>query len=324
MGMLIPTTILATRIGQSLQETAGLFDVNYYDPKYEKIAGKADASGRSLKDKDEKFDRFADAYRAHTPMKESFGDLRLLDWDVYDNNSAEVNRRIVEVIEKNFQQAHPSILAFQGMRKNVLEKVMKYLSTNPAHYGILNTEKTEKNALIYAALYLPIIYDKLVLELVKSGYFKKPDNDIYGSYAIFRDQRNGKRFLVANMDVFTVEESVLEGEVFKIVKDVTGTREIGSLPAILMGGIGKSTKNVKNILDIRFINTLDKDKNNESFFKTTAHGRNGNNDNKQRDFILIREDNNIFTINLSRILTVKLTDIGQHYPIESILSYKKV
>merc|ERR1712080_403966 len=110
-------------------------------------------------------------------------------------------------------------------------------------------------------------------------------------------------FVFVNIDDYSSFANAVELKFINIERDIRRNFPKRT-PIVIAGGIGFETARIKKAERV-YRNTIEEDSDNELLFKTTVHGGNGNNDDKQRDFILLK-DTVLFTVVYSRILSGNL------------------
>ena len=302
----------------------GFFNITPYDPIIE-FAKKGKEKGSINIDLDKIYNnnnnlllvgQGSHEYKASPYM----GDLSLLTFNVYDENKIEKMKRIYDSVESLFQRAHPTIFALQGVREPILKRITQ---TTAAHYGVINTDKFQVDALKADKIFVPIFYDKEMLINISAGYFFRGGTETpYASYGHFRYKADSTGFVIINADIVSDAAETNQIQYFKIIKDMNEAEAFANIPIFILGGIGNVTPEIKKTFRLTFNNLVSNDTNSSLFLPTTVHGGVDNDDGLQRDFILLRDMDRVFRLNYARILS-RLIKSAQHYPIHSILTISK-
>lgn len=251
-----------------------------------------------------------------------FGDISVITLNLYRSILSEQETiQSANNIRTLLDEVHPTFLCLQGIDDTLLKRLSNRLKDNK-HYGMAVFDKYDIDMLTGQRNYFPIIYDQTLILIKNSGYFEanpsKPAK--YGSFIEVKDKRKPEavNFTVINVDMYSSFNDVVSAEFSNIVSDINGFREVENRPVIMAGTMGTVPENVKKMISKTYKNTLNGDKNNELIPKTTLHAG-GQEDNIQRDFILLRDLRSDFKLNYSRILREFLA--SDHYPVHSIFSY---
>lgn len=251
-----------------------------------------------------------------------FGDISIITLNMYRSVLSEQetiqsanNVRII------LDEAHPTFLCLQGVDDSLLKRIASRMKDNK-HYGLSVFDKYDIDMLNGQRNYFPIIYDQSIAKIVNSGYFDSDPrkSSRYGSFIEIKDKRkpDSLNFTVVNVDIYSSFNDVVSAEFSNIVSDINSFKEVEQKPVLFVGTLGTVPNNVADLIETTFKNTIDGDSNNINIPKTTLHSGDQE-DHIQRDFILLRDLKNEFTLNYARILRDFLA--SDHYPVHAIFSY---
>lgn len=266
---------------------------------------------------------FRDHYLAEDDNFKKFGDISIMTLNLFREIVADHETlQSAENVRTILDEAHPTFLCLQGVDESLLTRINGKLNGNN-HYKMATYEKYDVEMLSGQKSYLPIIYDESLVFIHNSGYFESepPHQMRYGSYIEVKDKRKPMEkttFTVINVDMYSSFNDVVSAQFSNVVSDINGFKEVEHLPVFIVGGMGTLPPNVKEMMKT-YKNSIDVDANNKDIPKTTVHAG-GQDDNIQRDFILLRDTHGMFELNYSRILREFLA--SDHYPVHAIYSYK--
>ncbi|KAF7683855.1 hypothetical protein TCON_0948 [Astathelohania contejeani] len=256
------------------------------------------------------------------PDINTFGDLSILTVNLYRKVPEKTeNEIILKSIITMINNIHPTIFGLQGVSSYLL-KIIQRDFTKGTHYGIANFDRSTVDLMTGQHLYLPIIYDINMISVLKSGYFETnaKKNIIYGSWIFIQDTRMAQKYTIINIDLVSTFTDVVSAEIANIISDIIEDKEISNNPVLLIGGIGTTPVNLKELMKSKkLMNLIKMDKNNSGFAASTIINVHG----PQRDFILLRDLRNLLEINYARIL-INTPILSDHKPVHAILSIKKV
>ncbi|EJW02563.1 hypothetical protein EDEG_03031 [Edhazardia aedis USNM 41457] len=279
-----------------------------------------------------------------------FGDISVVSFNMF---TEEIKDTDVQAVVDLINNTHPTILSLQGVRKPTLDDISRRLRVF-GHYGIVNYENGSRDAITGDMIYLPIIYDSRIVKIKKSDYITTSGKkqSLYASYALITDERlsgdSEKKgddilgadvsYVVVNADLYSSFPEMVSAMFFNIISDIADAK-LNTKPIFFTGNMGITPDLVKDMMKISYKNLIDVDSNNKTLMKTTDH-TNGNDDNIQRDFILLRDVSYedgigmklskgkeekalepVFKLNYARILN-KFTSMNR-YPVHAILSLKQ-
>ncbi|ORD93537.1 Y792 [Enterospora canceri] len=166
----------------------------------------------------------------------------------------------------------------------------------------------------------PIFYDKHVVELIKEGSFTPfhLKEHAYATFAVLRMKTNPDMiFTVVNADLYSGNEKHIEKQMYNMIKHINDG-SYGKHPLFFLGMINEQTTLVRSLVKNSMNNAVALDTNNTTLSKTTFHNFGRLDDGKQRDFILLKDDEKKFKLNYARILS-KLERVDlTHYPVYAI------
>lgn len=259
-----------------------------------------------------------DEHVVDQPPEDRYGDINLLTLNLSSTISTEeMNQQSTLTVKQVLDHAHPSVFTLQGIREPLMARLKKVMNT---HYKMVNDDMFTKDALSAANYYFPIIIDTKIFHVKQSGYIKNSKGVIYASFVVLKDFKRDKVSTVINMDLFSTFRGVVEGQFANILSDIKGSKEIRSHPVFFSGGMGALSEQINILLSSGYKNLIFQDSHNLDLDKTTVHGKVEHSDNIQRDFIILRDPKSVFTLNYARILSNNFP-VGEHYPIQAILSY---
>lgn len=251
------------------------------------------------------------------PPSDRFGDINLMTLNLATSiSTTAMNQDAFQIIKEVLDQSHPTVFALQGIRESLMSSLRKLVNS---HYKIYTDDIFTTDNLSAAGYFLPIIIDTKIYKVKKQGYIKNSFGVVYASYVEVEDLKYQKKATFINIDMYSTFKSMVEGEFFNIITDIKGSKEIASNPVFFMGGIGTLSGEIKTLLQSGYKNLVDHDKHNSDLDSTTVHGKVEHSDGVQRDFIILRDPKGKFTLNYARILSK--FPIGEHYPIQGILSF---
>lgn len=252
-----------------------------------------------------------------------FGDISIITLNLFRDIVADYETlQSAENIRTLLDEAHPTFLCLQGIDDSLLTRINGKLSDHN-HYQMATFDKYDVEMLSGQRNYLPIIYDSNLVSVHRSGYFEteQPHQMRYGSFIEVKDRRKKSErisFTVINVDMYSSFNEVVSAQFSNIISDINGFKEVEALPVFVVGGMGTMPPNVHEMMKT-YKNSIEVDANNRDIPKTTVHAG-SQDDNVQRDFILLRDANSIFDLNYARILREFLA--SDHYPVHAIYSYK--
>lgn len=251
--------------------------------------------------------------------EERYGDVDIFTLNLaHEITSTDQNELEASYIREILDHAHPTVLSLQGVRESVMNSIR---GLKGDHYTVVNDDMFDKDAITSAHYFIPIIIDIMVVDVLNTGYIKNSRSELSSSYAILRDIKSGKMFVVINMDLFSTFKEMTEGQFVNIIRDIHEDPEVSNLPIFFAGGIGAQSEYTRTLIATKYKNLVDLDPNNKDLDRTTVHGPDSNHsDGVQRDFILLRDANDVMVLNYARILS-KDFDIVEHYPVNAILSF---
>lgn len=254
---------------------------------------------------------------------EKFGDISIITLNLYrevvvDSETLQSAENIRTILD----EAHPTFLCLQGVDDSLLLRINGKLKDNE-HYKLANFDKYDVDNLSGQRDYFPIIYDSALVFPKNSGYFETEGahKQKYASFLEVKDLRNKAdpvSFTVINAEMYSSFNDVVSAEFSNIVSDIASYKEVDKHPVFIAGGMGTLPPNVKELMKSTYKNSIEEDANNTDIPKTTVHSG-GQDDDVQRDFILLRDANKIFKLNYARILREFLA--SDHYPVHAIYSY---
>ncbi|KAF7682531.1 hypothetical protein TCON_2245 [Astathelohania contejeani] len=301
---------------EQVPKTRGIYYGSIWDPILD--------TGKMVTDQKRKIKLIDHYFESHTPENlpeiKTFGDLSLLTANLYKKVPEKTENEIItNSITKIIDNIHPTIFGLQGVSSYLLDKIKDTILKSD-HYKITSFDKHAIDSITGQELYLPIIYDEKFVRILKSGYFETngKKKTLYGSWIKVKDTRMNFQYTVINVDMVSTFTDVISAEIANIVSDITGDKEISNNPVLLVGGIGTVPINLKNLIkENKFINLLEKDKNNAGFSKSTVKDVEG----PQRDFIILRDSKNVLELNYARILR-NTPHLSDHLLVHAILSIK--
>ncbi|KAM0674928.1 hypothetical protein GVAV_001747 [Gurleya vavrai] len=302
------------------KNTHRLFVESQYDPLLKDSSNSQDASTNELSE----ISGFFSNHEAKIPSTiQKFGELSILSINFYKQilDTSKIEETVNNLI-KLIDSSHPSLIAVQGISPDELALLKNFIEADD-HYVIVNTDKAEIDSITGQHYFLPIIVDLRLVQVIKPYYFLTNEDvpQPYASYVTLSDKRvkdHSLSYTFVNIDLFSSFSEVVSAEFFGIIEDIIESKEVGDRPVFLAGNIGNLPINVKKEIEISFKNLIQEDKNNHGLSKTTDH-TNGNNDDIERNFILLRDPKNEFIVNYARILSE--FEEGNNYPLYSILSF---
>ncbi|KAG0438614.1 hypothetical protein DMUE_2983 [Dictyocoela muelleri] len=253
--------------------------------------------------------------------KDLFGNLSLITFNAYcSENVKSTNDGLVQTVKDLLDHAHPTIFAIQGIREKPMNFIKSFLGE---HYQMINTVRHGKDRITSANIYEPIIYDSKLVKPLKAGYLEEKGGGIYGSYLRLADLRKKGGFIytIINIDLFSSFKNTVAAQISKITSDISEDQETSSHPVFLMGTIDVMPDIFQPLLVNQYDNLIEKDVHNNDTFKTTVHGNGSNNDDIQRDFIILRDTNKSFLLNYARILSSFYS--SGHFPVHAILTFSE-
>lgn len=291
----------------------------FYPLKYDPLVKNEELS-------DDKEDYMKDHFETH--YKEvsagAFGDISLLTLYLYkpveiEEKEIESAKKVIRLID----ESHATFILLQGVSETIITIISKFLESND-HYRMVNHQRGSSDSLTGNKKYLPIIYDSNLVINAKNDYFTTEEKvpRLYGSYMEVTDTRikNGVTYTVINVDLYSSFPEINSAEFSNIAIDILENPIIKSKPVFIGGNIATLGETLKELTELSFKNLIDEDVHNKKLSKTTDH-TNGNDDNIQRDFILLRDPFKMFTVNYARILSK--FSYGIRYPVYSILTFKQ-
>lgn len=252
-----------------------------------------------------------------------FGDISIITLNLFREIIADYETvQSSDNVHTILDEAHPSFLCLQGVDDTLLTRINNRLKDQP-HYKMTTYEKYNTEMLSAQKTYLPIIYDTTLFSIHRSGYFESepPHKMRYASFVQVKDRRfKNERisFTVINVDLFSSFNDVVNAQFSNINSDIISFKEVQSLPVFIVGGFGTIPPNIYDLMKT-YKNSIEDDDNNKDIPNTTIHAG-SQEDNIQRDFILLRDEHHVFELNYARILRDYLA--SDHYPVHSIYSYK--
>lgn len=252
-----------------------------------------------------------------------FGDISVITLNLYRNIlSDQETIQSASNIKILLDEIHPTFLCLQGIDDTLLKRIAHKLKDSK-HYALSVFDKFDIDMLNGQRNYFPIIYDQTIAMIKNSGYFEAdPAKEAkYGSFIEVKDKRRDlyMDFTIINVDMYSSFNDVVSAEFSNIVSDINSFKEVEGKPVIIAGSFGTVPSNVKSMMQNMYKNTIAEDENNEGIPKTTLHAG-GQEDDIQRDFILLRDPKGELKLNYARILREFLA--SDHYPVHSIFSYK--
>ncbi|ADM11850.1 uncharacterized protein Eint_070870 [Encephalitozoon intestinalis ATCC 50506] len=248
-----------------------------------------------------------------------FGDLSLVDFNMETEDSFDRNK-LVEIAWNVLDSSHGTIMTMQSIRKGEIDALsIRALG----HYEVLNSSEGSYNVQEAPITYLPIVFDTLVLDHKKSGYVRNPENNkiIYASWAIFEHKRTKRWFTVVNVDMYSAYSEKTDVQMANILEDMNREHTVDSNPVFFMGHINAISDRLQKVIEDKYINPLDVDRNAKEGPKFTMKNLPDILGNFQRDFVLVRDaSSKVVRVNYARILRKGLPTL--HYPIHAIVSFE--
>ncbi|AFN83338.1 hypothetical protein EROM_070870 [Encephalitozoon romaleae SJ-2008] len=247
-----------------------------------------------------------------------FGDLSLVDFNMETEDSFDRNK-LVDIAWNILDSSHGTVMAMQSIRKGEADALsIKTLG----HYEMLNLSEGSSNVQEAPITYLPIVFDTLVLDHKKSGYVRDPENSkiIYASWAIFEHKKTKRWFTVVNVDMYSAFSEKTDVEMANLLEDMNKEHTVESNPVFFMGRINAISEKLQKVIDDKYTNPLDADKNAKEGPRFTMKNLPDILGNFQRDFVLVRDaTSQVVKINYARILRKGISTL--HYPIHVIASF---
>ncbi|KAG5859176.1 hypothetical protein KMI_08g13130 [Encephalitozoon hellem] len=248
-----------------------------------------------------------------------FGDLSLVDFNMEAEDSYDRNK-MIDVAREVLSSSHATVMAIQYIRKGEAERLLDMKALG--HYEMLNLSEGSFNVQEAPITYLPIIFDTRVLDHKKSGYIRDPENNkiIYASWAIFEHKATKRWFTVINVDMYSAFSEKTDIEAANLLEDIKKEHAVDSNPVFFMGHINAISNNLQKVIDDRYINPLDVDRNAKEGPRFTMRNLPDILGNFQRDHLLIRDPTSqVVKVNYARILRKGIFTL--HYPVHVIASF---
>lgn len=181
------------------------------------------------------------------------------------------------------------------------------------HYGVLCKDFENIDARMNKKEYIPVFYDKSLLQGVQSIGIKT-GSLTHSCMAVFSSKFTNKYFSVVNLDLYSANETTTDVQFSKILK-VTMDSDFYKFPIFITGTINAISYNLNRLMHTTFRNIYDLDIGNVGLNKSTFHNHGKINDGVQRDFILLKNQPGYFFDLHSRILSHFPEDNLDHYPV---------
>ncbi|KAK1348912.1 hypothetical protein CWI37_0425p0030 [Hamiltosporidium tvaerminnensis] len=264
---------------------------------------------------------FYESHNVPSIHVKTYGDLNLLTVNIY-RDIIEKHRNITlkQELKAMIDHIHPTIFTIQGVDEEILSELGPMANS---HYKIVNNDRSTGDFNSGKRLFLPIIYDSVMLELKDHDYFYTTGEtkNIYASFAIFKNLRESSSEITAiNLDLVSSYKEVNFAYLSNIINDIIHDPRVNNDIVFLMGGIGAVNKDITELLKKEYENLVDLDKNNINLSHTTVHANLVQDDDIQRDFIILRDKKREMELNYARILK-EANFLGDHFPVNAILSF---
>lgn len=249
--------------------------------------------------------------------KYHFGELNILTLNTHIESDLKESNQATDLLEL-IDTHHPTVFTLQGLSRAILPMLEEKLGQ---HYQAACRDSRARDLRTYKLESMPILYDSARLSVVRESVFEPKDYDeqVYGCGVVFYDSMIREMYTVVNVDLLSAVDKVTDAELYNILDNVNNS-EFKSKPLLIAGTINSLSAKAKRLVENTMHNLNELDKNNEGLSRTTFHNGGKVNDNIQRDFILLRDNEKRLKLNYSRTLSRFRKDDFGHFPIYSILS----
>lgn len=220
----------------------------------------------------------------------------------------------VDSIASLIERKTPTIFALQGIAYGVLKKLPKKLKTR---YDVVCSKIFNKDIRMNKDEYMPVFYNINSLENVEniaitSGIISK------SCMASFYHKKTKKYLSIFNVDFFSTENKIVKKQISDILKFRTESK-FNQTPVFILGTINTGIYNLRELYDEEYYNPIDLYSSNSGSARTTFHNYKTRSDGIQRDYTLLKNANNQFSLVKSEIINSFDTLAFKHYPVYSEL-----